>query len=124
MGAYDQAARYAVKLEPKDLFAWLLPGADLAFARWLDTQTIPWPGEPDRRCDTVAELVPAGGLGPPWVVVLELQTRPGPDLPERLLEYLARLRREHRHGPHGQDKYPMGAAVMNLTGCPRRRAWT
>lgn len=118
---YDQAARYAVKLDANGFLAWLLPGLDpdLRFARWLDTQTIPFPGDPDRRCDTVAELVHASGLGPPWGQVLEQQTRPDPEMLDRLLEYLARLRRELRHGPHGRDRYLIAAAVINLTGPPQ-----
>src|SRR5262249_13180221 len=50
MAVYDQAARYAVKLDPAGLFRWLLPGLvpGLAFARWLDTQSVPFPGDPDR----------------------------------------------------------------------------
>ena len=82
MGVYDQAARYASNLDPPGFLPWLLGGLDpdLVFRRWLDTQTIPFPGDPDRRCDTVAELVSASGTQPPWAVVNELQTQPDPDL--------------------------------------------
>jgi hypothetical protein len=98
----------------------LLPRAPagLGFRRWLDTQSIPFPGDPDRRCDTVAELIDADGLRPPWAIIVELSTRPDPDLTDRLLEYLARLRRELRHGPHGRDRYLLGAVVVYLTGSP------
>lgn len=118
MSFYDQASRYAVKLDPPGFLSWLLVGLDpdLRFSRWLDSQTIPIPGDPDRRCDTVAELVHSSGTGPPWALVLELQTRPDPEILDRVLEYLARFRREIRHGPHGRDKYLLGAAVINLTG--------
>jgi len=82
MNVYDQAARFAAKLDPGGFLRWLLAGfdPDLTFTRWLETQTIPFPGEPDRRCDTVAELVPASGLAPPWAAVIEFQTRPDTDI--------------------------------------------
>jgi hypothetical protein len=120
MAIFDQAARYLIKLEPAGFLRWQVPGLHdaLHFERWQDTRTIPFPGEPDRHCDTVAELTSAGGSGPPWLLVLEVQTRPDPDIAERMLEYMARLRREVRHGPHGRDKYPVAAAVLNLTGNP------
>lgn len=35
-----------------------------------------------------------------------------------LLEYMSQLRRQVRHGPHGRDKYPVAAGVLNLTGNP------
>jgi hypothetical protein len=118
MNVYDQAARFAAKLDPGGFLRWLLAGfdPDLTFTRWLETQTIPFPGEPDRRCDTVAELVPASGLAPPWAAIIEFQTRPDTEMPYRLLEYLGRLGRELRHGPHGRDRYQLAAAVVNLTG--------
>ena len=109
MSIYDQAARYAAKLDPDAFLHWLLSGVapGWKFASWLDTQTIPFPGESDRRCDTVARLEHADGLAPPWAVVVELQTRNDPALPDRLLEYLVRLRAELRHGPHGRDRYQL-----------------
>ncbi len=118
LNVFDQAARYAIKLDPYGLLAWLLLGLGgrLVFNRWLDTQTIPYPGDPDRRCDTVAELIPPDQGEPPWALILESQTEPDSDLPDRALEYLARLRRELRYGPHGRDRYSIGVAVLNLTG--------
>jgi hypothetical protein len=118
---FDQAGRYVVKSDPEDFLRWLLPGlpGDVRFERWLDTHTIPFPGEPDRRCDTVAELVHAQGLAAPWALVNELQTRPDAEILDRLLEYLARARRELRHGPYRRDKYQLGATLINLTGTTR-----
>jgi hypothetical protein len=115
---YDQYARYTAKLDPPGFFRWLLEGAEgnLVFTRWLDTQKIPFPGEPDRCCDTVAELTPADRLGPPQALVAEFTTRPDADMLDRLLEYLAGVRRELRHGPHGRDRYPVAAALVQLTG--------
>jgi hypothetical protein len=118
MAEFDQAARFAVKIDPAGFLHWLLPGldVDLRFTRWLETQTIPFPGQPDRRCDTVAELTHTSGTAPSWMLILELQTEPDADILERLLEYLARARRELRYGPHGRDKYLAALAVINLTG--------
>src|SRR6185437_8001072 len=118
MAEFDQAARFAVKLDPVGFLRWLLPGldTDLIFTRWRETQTIPFPGQPDRRCDTVAELAHASGAAPNWMLILELQTEPHPDIVARLLEYMARARGELRYGPHGRDKYLAALAVINLTG--------
>jgi hypothetical protein len=117
MNEYDPAARYGAKLDPPGFLSWLLAGLDpdLRFERWLDTQTIPFPGEPDRRCDTVAELVSASGTQPPWALVSEFQSRPDPDIGYRLLEYLGRLGRELRHGPYQRDRYLLTAILINLT---------
>ncbi len=58
MNAFDQSARFAVKADPAGFFGWLVPGlpGGLGFRGWLDTRTLPFPGEPDRISDTVAEL--------------------------------------------------------------------
>jgi hypothetical protein len=37
----------------------------LAYREWLDTRTIPFPGERDRTCDTVARLDRAGHQAEP-----------------------------------------------------------
>jgi hypothetical protein len=56
---YDKSARYTAKMDPPGFLRWLLPRmmqGGYAFQRWLDTRRLPFPGEPDRTCDTVAEL--------------------------------------------------------------------
>jgi hypothetical protein len=118
MAELDQAARYALKLAPDQLIAWLLPGLDpdLVFRRWLDTKMIAFPGEPGRRCDTVAELVSRTGGQGPWALVVEAEARLRADLLARVLEYLGRLKRRVRHGPEGRDRYPVAAVVLLLTG--------
>jgi hypothetical protein len=75
---YDKAARKAIKLNPYGLLLRLLIGLDrdLRFARWLETQLVPFPGEPERRCDTVAELVSVSDTQPPWACVVEPQGYP------------------------------------------------
>ncbi len=117
---FDQVARYLVKDEPSEFLAWVFPRLDprLRFSRWLDAQSAPRPGEPDRRCDTIAELIDKDGTSPPWLAVLELFTRPDPDALDRIVEYLGRFRREIRHGPYQRDRYLIVAAMIFLTDSP------
>jgi hypothetical protein len=48
--------------------------------------------------------------------VIELFTHADAEALDRTGEYLWRFRRDLRHGPHGQDKYPFVAALLFLTG--------
>jgi hypothetical protein len=118
MNDYDKGGRFAIKrLDPRGFLLWLLVGLEeLVFNRWLDTQAAPFPGEPDRRCDTVAEMVSPGHAQPPWAVVVEPQAQWQAYFGVRLLQYELTLFDELRHGPHGQDRYPMAGAVVNLSG--------
>ena len=95
MAELEQTARYALKVAPAEALHWLLPDldADLAFTRWLDTETIAFPGEPGRRCDTVAELVSRSGKTSPWALVLEVEARLRSTILDRVLEYEVRLLR-------------------------------
>lgn len=123
MNDFDQAARFQVKRHPHEHFAWLFPRATrtMRWSRWLDSQSAPRPGEDDRRCDTIAELVHREGLTHPRAAVVELFTNPDPEALDRTGEYLWRFRRELRHGPHERDKYPLVAALIFLTGrCAER----
>src|SRR5262249_18557088 len=63
---FDRASRYGAKLDPVGFLRWLLGEATLLFRRWLDTRSLPFPGEPDRTCDTVACVVEAGVPGILW----------------------------------------------------------
>jgi hypothetical protein len=115
---FDQASRYAAKLDPAGFLLWLLRDLALAFHSWLDTRSLPFPGESDRTCDTVACLIDAAAPDRPWAMPVEFQTRPDRSMFGRLLEYLGRLWRELR--PEGGARhYQVGAALVNLTG--RRR---
>jgi hypothetical protein len=113
---FDRAARYVVKNGPQDVIRWLFPRlpASLRYSRWLDAQSAPRPGEPDRRCDTIMEL--DDQTGPPWACVVELFTEPDSDAIDRAVEYLGRFRGELRHAPRGRDKYPIAVALVFLTG--------
>ena len=118
MDELDQTARYALKMTPAESLHWLVPDLDpdLAFRRWLDTETVAFPGEPKRRCDTVAELVSRDGNAPPWALVVEVEARPRSTIPDRLLEYQARLMRKLRHGPHRRDRYQVAGVLLLLRG--------
>jgi hypothetical protein len=120
MNAYDQSARFAMKADPLGFLRWLVPGlpAEVEFRGWLDTRTLPFPGEPDRTSDTVAELFDPSEPSARWALATEFQAEPDADILDRLLEYLARLRRELRHGPKRKGKFRVAAALVYLTGPP------
>jgi hypothetical protein len=124
MNDFDQASRFQVKRYPDAHLEWLFPRTAqvMRWARWLDSQSAPRPGEPDRRCDTIAELVHREGRTHPRALVIELFTLADAEALDRTVEYLWRFRRDLRHGPHGQDKYPFLAALIFLTGhCAERK---
>lgn len=120
MNDYDRGARRAVKECPIATLGWLCPRKkeSLRYRGWLDSQSAPRPGEPDRRCDTIMRLIDDEGAIPPWAFIVELFTEPDGDALDRAMEYVGRYRRETRHGPHGQDKFHFGAALIFLTGTP------
>src|SRR5262245_49931824 len=116
MADFDEACRYAAKLDEAGFFA-SLPGADagLVFVRWLDTRTVALPGSGDRTGDLIAELA-EGGVGPFRAVPVEFQVKADPEMLGRLLELLGRLWREARTAGPARDRYQLGAVVVNLTG--------
>jgi hypothetical protein len=118
MNDLDQAARFAAKLDPAGFFRWLTPGLDatLSFAGWLDTRTLPFPGDPERTCDSVAHLTDAAKSETAWALVVEFQAEPDPDMLGRLLEYVSRLYRELGSGSDRRSRYKVAAALLNLTG--------
>jgi hypothetical protein len=115
---YDKASRYLAKLDPLGWLRWLLPGltAVCKFHGWLDTRTIPFPGEPDRICDTVASLREKAASKHWWALVQEFQSQPHEEMFGRLLEYLGRLWREQRPASGRPRRYDVVAVVVNLTG--------
>jgi hypothetical protein len=115
---FDQAARFAAKLDPPSFLRWLLrdPQPTWSFREWLDTRTLPFPGTRDRICDTVASLGEQANPESMAAVVVEFQTELDADILDRLLDYVGRLRHELRYGPGRKDKYRVTAALVNLTG--------
>ena len=55
---------------------WLLPEvvARYRFERWLNARTLPFPGEPERTCDTVAAWEHKDGTAPPLATFIEFLT--------------------------------------------------
>ncbi len=111
---FDQASRYGAKLDPPGLLRWLWTDDRVVFLRWLDAHTLPFPGDPERICDTVA-CVGEGDDADPWAIPIEFSLEPDGAMFGRLLVYLGQLWLELR--PHGRGaRYHVGAVVVNLTG--------
>jgi hypothetical protein len=122
MNDFDRALRHAVKADPEGVLRWLFPNLSRRwrFVRWFDAQSAPRPGEPARRCDTIAELTDSEGTRQPRAVIVELFADPDSDADDRVLEYIGRYRRELRHGP---DRLPFLAAMIFLANGPQRVGW-
>jgi len=114
---FDQASRYAAKLDAPGLLSWLLreEPSTLRFRGWLDTRTLPFPGDPDRICDTVAWLSDADPAVE-WAVPVEFCIEPDGSLFGRLLVYLGQLWLEIRPTDAGGERFHVGAVAVNLTG--------
>jgi len=124
---YDQGCRKLLRLFAVVLLAWLLrlTADKMDFAGWLDTRGLPWPGEPDRTCDTVAYLrdLEQGGL--PFAVPVEFCIDPDPLMFGRGLRYLGGLWEECRPDNNPKDRFEVGLLVVNLRGrgdCSRKMA--
>jgi hypothetical protein len=92
----------------------------LAFWEWtgfVDSHSVPFPGEPDRRCDTVFEFKRRDGSAPATAMVVEVSSTPQSDIMERLGEYGFTFRRtvlyQLRKPP---VKYVVVTRLLNLTG--------
>jgi hypothetical protein len=114
---FDQACRYTAKLDAIAFLCWLLheDPTGLRFRTWLDTRTLPFPGDPERTCDTVAWLADVDPAIE-WALVLEFCLAPDEKLFGRLLVYLGQLWREKRPTDAGSERFSVGAVVVNLTG--------
>lgn len=125
---YDQASRFAARLDAEAFLAWLLglPTGAFEFRGWLDTRGVPFPGHPDRTSDTVAHVTRADEGGAPWLVAIEFQTKPDPEMFGRLLGYLSGLWLERKPDTERGSRFHLGAAVVNLTGnglASREMSW-
>src|SRR5437899_2066550 len=116
MNDYDRTSKAAVRLHPTGFFRWLLGDAvRLIFRDWYETTPPPLPGDEDRICDTVALFDDPDDPGQPVVVDLEFQTENDSEILERMLEYVARLRRALR-----RRGFKVLGALVNLTGAPQQ----
>jgi hypothetical protein len=114
---YDQSSRYLTRRNERALSAWFLAlKQQMRFQGWLDTRSIPWPGRPEKVCDTVAWLTDLAREGLLWAVVFEFQIEPDPEMFGRLLIYLGSVWLEKRPGPNPGDRFCVAAVVINLRG--------
>lgn len=115
---YDQASRYLAKRDPSGMLCWLLKVSpqEMVFRRWLDTRLIPFPGEPDRFCDTVAFLEDIQSGHVPWAALLEFQLEPDALMFGRALSYIGQLWLEIKPADERGDRFEIGVMVVNLTG--------
>jgi hypothetical protein len=126
MNPYDQAARFAVKLlDALGFLMWLFRASfeNWRWTGWLDTQNVAFPGEPERRCDTVAIFERVHGDAPPVAAVIEFMTRPRAESRARLTEYSLRVHREvpHHVGPY--VAFEVVTALIHLTGSEPESSW-
>jgi hypothetical protein len=96
---------------------WLVPEGPeaLSFLRWVDTRTLPFPGEAERTCDTVADLEDTA-VGLRYALLLEFLTEPEAAMFGLVLEYATRLWREARPEPQADSRFEVVIAVVCLTG--------
>jgi hypothetical protein len=115
---YDQASRFLLRLGAQAWLLWLLGAKpeEVGFVCWLDTRALPWPGQPDRTCDTVAWLSDHSDGDRPRALVAESQVQPDPEMFGRLSQYLGAVRVDLRPGRSRGDRFHVGAVVVNLTG--------
>lgn len=115
---FDQASRFAAKLDPVEFVGWLLglPMEAFTFRGWLDTRGLPFPGDTERVSDTVARLDDVSQHGVPWAVAIEFQSQPDPTMFGRLLGYLAELWLNCKPDEGRGSRFQLGAAVVNLSG--------
>jgi hypothetical protein len=128
MNHFDQASRFAAKLDALGFLRWLLDDAAgrYRFRRWLDARRLPFPGDPEGFCDTVAEIDDRDEPSPPWAVPVEFQAEPDAAMFGRFLLYLGQLWLELRPDEERGSRYQVGAIVVNLTGrglTSRHEAW-
>lgn len=122
MTDFDQAARYLVRLNPDGFFGWLVPkyAERFRFLRWLESDVPPYPGEPRRVPDCVAEFAPRDDAdGQRRLMDVEFQSEPDYEIVDRGGEYIFRLRRAVRYGPGNAGKYQVQIVIVNMTGPPQ-----
>jgi hypothetical protein len=125
---FDQAARYAAhQLDEFGFLNWLVPSITAVedFHRWLNTRSLPFPGEPERICDTVAGWTHKQAAGPPLATVIEFLSEPSPRFLEQLAAYTFQVRRDHPfQAEHPIVRYEVIGVLIVLTGPEQPKTWT
>jgi hypothetical protein len=120
MSDFDSAARYAARrLDPEGFLTWLFePGfaESWKWDGWLESQAVPFPGEPERRYDTVAAFEKQAGDEQPLAVVVEFMTTPRREILPRLAEYTLRIHRELPSQRKPTVPYRVIGVVVTLKG--------
>ena len=125
---FDQASRFAVRLDPLGFLVWAfrVPDDAIAFRGWLDTRGIAFPGATDRTGDSVARVEHPEGIEPPWAIAVEFQREPDATMFGRLMIYLGHLWLDVKSDEERNSRFNVGAVVVNLTGtgrATRRMEW-
>ena len=115
---FDQASRYVPESIDVGVLACLWPDASRSrrFTRWLDTDISGFPGEPERRCDNIAEFVSFDGLLPPVAAIAESMSGPTLDMLLRFAEYCLRLQRLLVYQRNPTVPYQVVCGIFLLTG--------
>lgn len=128
MNDFDKAARHGARLlDPPGFLRWVLDNlswTEWRWTGWVDTQTVPFPGEPDLRPDTVASFERTAGDAPPLAAVIEFMSQPRWIILERLDEYAFRLRRELPYQSDPRVAFDVIGIVVNLTGAMESGEWS
>jgi hypothetical protein len=115
---YDRTGRFLVR-NHVPLLGWFLAlrPHQYQFVDWLDTRSLPWPGDsPEKVRDTLAHLLDRTTGGVPWAVGAEFQLQPDPDMVSRMMIYLGEARLQLRPTDLPGDRFHVGGVVINLTG--------
>lgn len=124
--SYNEAARYAFKqIDPEGFLRFLVEEAFKHWkcTGWVDSQVVSFPGDPERRCDTVARFERIDGDRLPVALVVEFETAPGSDMYPREGEYCLRLRREVPFQARPGVPYDVVGAIVFLTGPSQPTLW-
>jgi len=117
---FDQASRYVARhFDVAGFFHWLLGDTFVGawkFIDWLDTQAVPFPGEPDRRSDTVAAFQRRRGAHAPLAVVVEFMSQTRRATLRRLTQYGLQLQEDCPYQLDPRVEYDFVGVVVNLTG--------
>ncbi len=116
MGVYDDAARFAAEADPPAFLARILVETrrqDLTFRTWLNPRTSPLPGSPERTADLLAVLDDPQVPEVPWLLGIELQSRPDEQKLRVTLESTGIFTARFHPG-----SYRVTSAIVHLTGQP------
>jgi hypothetical protein len=115
---FDLTARRVARLDPAGFFCWLLTRfpETMRWAGWLDPRSAPPESDAEVTGDLIARLNALHQVGPPWMFPVEFQTTPDPKMFGRLQTQIGQWWTDLQPDDLPDSRYPVGAAVVNLTG--------